>query len=249
MHTAKKHKARIIPIDSEQSAIFQCLEGQNRKELKKVYLTASGGALLNTPKKQFKTLSVKHILAHPRWKMGQKITVDSAMLMNKGFEILEAKHLFGLDIKDIEVVVHPEAIIHSMVEYKDGSIIAQLGITDMRIPIQYAMTYPERWESGLKPLNFFALKQLTFQRPDVKKFPALSLAIYAGKRGGSLPAVLNAADEEAVEAFLKGKINFFEIYNIVEKVVQKHKIVKILNLKSILAADQWARDEVKGILC
>jgi len=154
MSEAKRYKATIIPIDSEQSAIFQCLEGKNRSELKKVHLTASGGALLNVPQSRFAKLSVRDILNHPRWKMGKKITVDSAMLMNKGFEIIEAAALFQLDVDQIEVVIHPEAIIHSMAEFQDGSIIAQLGITDMRLPIQYALTYPERWDSGLKKMNF-----------------------------------------------------------------------------------------------
>jgi len=248
MQTAKKHKAKIIPIDSEQSAIFQCLEGQKRAELNKVYLTASGGALLNTPKSRFKDLSVQEILAHPRWKMGKKITVDSAMLMNKGFEIIEAMHLFNLGIKDVEVVVHPEAIIHSMVEFKDGSTIAQLGITDMRLPIQYAMTYPQRWTTGLKPLDFFELKQFTFQKPDFKRFPSLDLAIYAGAQGGTLPSVLNAADEEAVDAFLDKKINFPAIYKIVEKIVKRHKIVRNPKLKSILEADRWAREEARKVI-
>ena len=245
MRTAKKYEAKIVPIDSEQSAIFQCLDGNNRKELNKVYLTASGGSLLNTPQSEFKNISVQKILAHPRWKMGKKITVDSAMLMNKGFEIIEAMHLFNLDVNDIEVVVHPEAIIHSMVEFKDGSIIAQLGITDMRLPIQYAMTYPERWQTGLKSMNFFQLQKLTFQKPNMKKFPSLALAIYAGKQGGTLPSVLNAADEEAVEAFLNHKINFLSIHKIVEKIVKTHTIVKNPKLQSILDADQWAREEAR----
>jgi len=248
MRTAKKYKARIIPIDSEQSAIFQCLEGQNRKDLNKVYLTASGGALLNIPEAKFKNLTVEQILNHPRWKMGQKITVDSALLMNKGFEVIEAKHLFNLDIDDIEVVVHPEAMIHSMVEYKDGSILAQLSITDMRLPIQYALTYPQRWTTGLKSMDFFKLKQLTFQKPNVKKFPSLALAIHAGKMGGTLPSVLNAADEEAVDAFLNRKINFPFIYKSVEKIVQKHKIVKNPDLESILEADHWAREEARKVI-
>ncbi len=248
MRTAKKYKAKIVPIDSEQSAIFQCLEGQNRAELNKVYLTASGGALLNVSGSKFKDISVQKILAHPRWKMGRKITVDSALLMNKGFEIIEAMHLFNLDIDAIEVVVHPEAIIHSMVEFKDGSIIAQLGVTDMKLPIQYAMTYPERWTTGLKSMNFFQLKQLTFQKPDMNKFPSLALAIYVGKKRGTLPSVLNAADEVAVEAFLNKKINFPSIYKIVEKIVKTHTIVKNPKIKSILEADQWAREEARKVI-
>ena len=208
MQEARKHEARIIPVDSEQSAIFQCLEGQKREQLKKIYLTASGGALNNVPQTKFDQLSVKQILDHPRWKMGKKITVDSATLMNKGFEVIEATRLFGLRVEDIEVVIHPEAIIHSMVGFKDGSILAQLGVTDMRLPIQYALTYPDRWESGLAQIDFAQLGTLTFKKPDFKKFPALALAFDVARRGGTLPAVLNAADEEAVEAFLNGQLKF-----------------------------------------
>jgi len=248
MREAKRHKATIIPIDSEQSAIFQCLEGKNGDDLKKVFLTASGGALFNVPKSQFDNLSVRQILNHPRWKMGKKITVDSAMLMNKGFEVIEAMALFQLDVSQIEVVVHPEAIIHSMVEFIDGSIIAQLSITDMRLPIQYALTYPQRLGSGLKGLDFFKLKRLTFHKPDLNKFPALSLALYTGRKGGTLPSVLNAADEVAVEAFLKKKIRFSDIYQVVERVVLKHKSTKRPTLKNILEADQWAREESKRII-
>lgn len=248
MREAKRHKATIIPIDSEQSAIFQCLEGRNRNELKRILLTASGGALLNVPRSRFDHLSVRQILDHPRWKMGKKITVDSATLMNKGFEVIEAKVLFGLDIRQIEVVVHPEAIIHSMAEFKDGSIIAQLSITDMRLPIQYALTYPQRLETGLRSTNFTELGQLSFRKPDHSKFPSLSLAIYVGRKGGTLPSVLNAADEVAVDAFLGNKIKFSNIYKVVEKVVRKHRVIIKPTLKKILEADQWAREETEGII-
>jgi 1-deoxy-D-xylulose-5-phosphate reductoisomerase len=248
MGEARKNKAHIIPIDSEQSAIFQCLDGRKRHELKKVYLTASGGALLDVPKAKFDQLSVKQILQHPRWKMGKKITVDSATLMNKGFEVIEAKHLFDLDVDSIQVVVHPEAIIHSMIEFNDGSVLAQLGITDMRLPIQYALTYPQRLNSGLKGMDFFQLKRLTFRKPDFNKFPSLSLAIYAGRKGGTLPSVLNAADEEAVEALLKGRIIFSELYKVIEKVVMKHKIIKNPNLTGIMEADRWAREHTRKVI-
>ncbi len=248
MREAKRYAARIIPIDSEQSAIFQCLQGQNRGTLKKVYLTASGGPLLNVPVKDFAKISVDQILAHPRWRMGAKITVDSAMLMNKGFEVIEAMRLFQLNVEDIQVLIHPEAIIHSMVEFQDASVIAQLGVPDMRLPIQYALTYPDRWPSGLPSVNFFQLGSLTFQRPDVKKFPALGLAVEAGRRGGTVPAVLNAADEEAVEAFLKHKITFPDIYRVVEKVLRKHTMHKSPDISRILRADQWAREEARRIM-
>lgn len=248
MAEARKNKARIIPIDSEQSAIFQCLEGERRQELKCVHLTASGGALREVPASKFDRLTVKQILDHPRWKMGAKITVDSASLMNKGFEVIEAQKLFGLKADEIKVLIHPEAIIHSMVEFNDGSVIAQLAVTDMRLPIQYALTYPERLDTGLKGLDFFALRVLNFEKPDLKKFPSLSLALHVARRGGTLPCVLNAADEEAVEAFLKGRIKFTKIYEVVERVVLKHKIVGKPDLNVILGADLWARAEARKYL-
>ncbi len=248
MAEAKKYKARIIPIDSEQSAIFQCLEGESRQELKCVHLTASGGALREVPVSKFDRLTVKQILDHPRWKMGAKITVDSATLMNKGFEVIEAQRLFGLKADDIKVLIHPEAIIHSMVEFNDGSVIAQLGVTDMRLPIQYALTYPERLATGLKDLDFCTLKCLNFEKPDLQKFPSLALALHVARQGGTLPCVLSAADEEAVEAFLKGTIKFTRIYKVVEQVVLKHKIVRNPNLKSILEADLWSRAEAREYL-
>ncbi len=247
MAEARRYNANIIPIDSEQSAIFQCLNGSNRCELKKVYLTASGGRLFKTPKEKFDRLSRKEILKHPRWKMGKKITVDSATLMNKGFEVIEARHLFSLNVNQIEVVIHPQAVIHSMVEFIDGSVMAQMGIADMRIPIQYALTYPKRWGSPLKPINFFQLKNLTFLKPDYNKFPSLALAIQVAQEGGTLPSVLNAADEEAVESFLKGEIIFTKIYETVERVVRKHRTIANPSLKEILEADQWAREEAKRI--
>jgi 1-deoxy-D-xylulose-5-phosphate reductoisomerase len=247
MDEARKHKARIIPIDSEQSAIFQCLEGQKPKPVA-VHLTASGGPLRTVSSKDFKRISIKDILRHPRWKMGPKITVDSATMMNKGFEVIEAKHLFGLRYDQIKVLVHPEAIIHSMVEFADGSLLAQLGQTDMRLPIQYALTYPERLPTGLRRLDLAQLGALHFEGPDLKKFPALSLAFEAARLSGSMPAVLNAADEEAVEAFLKGKIGFLSIYKVVEKVVLRHKIVKDPSLQDILEADQWARQEALELM-
>ncbi len=248
MSEAKKYEAQIIPIDSEQSAIFQCLKAREGNDIKKIHLTASGGALLDVDEDKFDQLRVAEILKHPRWKMGAKITVDSAMLMNKGFEVIEAQRLFDLKISDIEVVVHPEAIIHSMVEFCDGSILAQLGITDMRIPIQYALSYPHRLSTGLKGLDFVKLKSLTFQKPNLKKFPSLSLAFHVAKKGGTLPSVLNGSDEVAVDAYLEGKIKFTKIYKIVEKIVKKHKIVKNPSLKDINNADQWSREEAQALI-
>jgi 1-deoxy-D-xylulose-5-phosphate reductoisomerase len=193
-------------------------------------------------------MSPKDILRHPRWKMGPKITVDSATLMNKGFEVIEARHLFNLRCDQIKVLVHPEAIIHSMVEFADGSLLAQLGVTDMRLPIQYALTYPERLPTGLKNLDLAELGSLNFETPDLKRFPCLGLAYEAAQKAGTLPAVLNAADEEAVEAFLKNKIGFLDIYKVVEKVVSRHTIVTSPSLQAILQADQWAREEAQHIL-
>lgn len=249
MAQAKRNNATIIPVDSEQSAIFQCLKAGRREELKKVYLTASGGPLYQTPKKDFDRMSIGRILKHPRWKMGRKITVDSATLMNKGLEIIEAKWLFGLDVaKEIEVLIHPQAVIHSMVEFKDGSVLAQLGITDMRLPIQYALSYPERWANGLPGMDFLGVKSLTFEKPDFKKFPALKLCTMAGIKGGTLPCVLNAANEVAVEAFLKEKIKFSKIYQIVEKIVLRHQSNHNPALAEICKADAWARAEAERLI-
>lgn len=246
INAAKECGAVIIPVDSEQSAIFQCLEGQRREDLKKIYLTASGGALRNVAAEKFNQLTVDEILSHPRWDMGPKITVDSATMMNKGFEIIEAQRLFGLSVDEIEVVVHPEAIIHSMVCFKDGSIIAQLGETDMRIPIQYALTHPERWESPLKKdLDFYELGSLNFEKPNFKKFPSLRLALDVAREGGTLPSVLNAADEVAVEAFLNKKICFTDIYRVVDSVIQQHKNSEADSVETILCADNWARTKAE----
>ncbi|MDP8264591.1 MAG: 1-deoxy-D-xylulose-5-phosphate reductoisomerase [Candidatus Aceula lacicola] len=245
MKEARKHKATVIPVDSEQSAIFQCLEGRDKSELKKVYLTASGGSLKNINQARFDKMTVNQILSHPRWSMGKKITVDSATLMNKGLEVIEAMRLFDLPAEKIEVIIHPESIIHSMVEFTDGAIIAQLGVTDMRIPIQYAMTYPKRMETGLAPLDFVKQKFLTFQRPDFKKFPSLKLCYDVARKSGSLPSVLNAANEEVVDAFLKKEIKFSQMYKIVQKVVRRHKTIKNPNLRMILESDRWAREQTR----
>ncbi len=248
METTKKYGATIIPIDSEQSAIFQCLEGRNRSGLKKILLTASGGPLNRMAKSKFPRLSVQQILKHPRWKMGKKITVDSATLINKGFEVIEAKMLFGLGTEQIEVVIHPEALIHSMTEFQDGSILAQLGVTDMRLPIQYALTYPDRLDSGLPVMDFGRVRQLTFETPDERRFPCLGLAFFCARQGGTLPCVLNAADEIAVNAFLQGTMDFTDIYTVVEKVVNKHRNRLNPQLKDILAADTWARQAARNLI-
>jgi len=242
---AKKAQAVIIPVDSEQSAIFQCLEGSRREDLDKVFLTASGGSLRETPVEKFDDLTVEDILAHPRWKMGRKITVDSATMINKGFEIIEAIRLFDLTPDQVEVVIHPEAIIHSMVGFKDGSVIAQLSETDMRIPIQYALTYPKRMDSGIKTADLCQLGQLNFHAPDWEKFPCLVLAMDAAREDGTCPCVLNAADEIAVEAFLAGRIKFSMMTQVIEKVMRTHQNIPDPTLEDILQTDQWAREQAR----
>jgi 1-deoxy-D-xylulose-5-phosphate reductoisomerase len=202
----------------------------------------------HVPVSCFDELSLEDVLNHPRWKMGRKITVDSATLMNKGFEVIEAARLFDLKVDDIEVVIHPEAVIHSMVCYKDGSLLAQLGIPDMQIPIQFALTYPERWATGFACIDFCQLAQLNFRKPDFEKFPCLALAIHVARQGGTLPAVLNAADEVAVQAFLDGGIPFTSIYKMVEKTIEQHRVKYHATLEDIREADSWAREVTKGLL-
>jgi len=248
MKKIKRFKRKIIPIDSEQSAIWQCLDGKDRSYLKKIYLTASGGPLRNLSKKELSRISVKKVLNHPRWEMGKKITVDSATLMNKGLELLETMYLFDVDYSCIEILIHPQAIIHSMVEFIDGSILAQLSLTDMRIPIQYALTYPKRFCGFLPALDFFKVKNLSFYKPDLDKFPCLELAYEAARRRGTLPAVLNAANEVAVEAFLNEKIKFHYIFRIIEKVICRHKNVAFPVLEDILMAHDWAKLEAQRLV-
>ena len=242
MRLAEQKKVKVKPVDSEQSAIWQCLDGQDKRKLKRIYLTASGGPFRNASLKDLKGISVSDALKHPRWKMGKKITVDSATLMNKGLELLEAMYLFGVAADKVDILIHPEAIIHSMVEFIDGVVMAQLSVTDMRIPIQYALTYPERLPCKSVPeVDFFKLKSLNFEKPDLKKFPCLGLAIRAAEAGGTMPCVLNAANEVAVEAFLKKEIDFVSIARVVEKVLERHKKVTVPGLDDIFGVDAWAR--------
>jgi 1-deoxy-D-xylulose-5-phosphate reductoisomerase len=243
MRLAEKRGVPIIPIDSEHSAIFQCLKGE-RKFLKRIYLTATGGPLLNVAKNRFDRLSRRFILKHPKWAMGRKISVDSATMMNKGLEIIEARWLFSVDESMIEVLVHPEAIVHSMVELADGTVFAQLGAPDMRLPIQYALTYPARFAGAAGKVNFSGLN-LSFKRPDPGKFPCLALAREALKKGGTYPAVLNASDEEAVRFYLEGRIKFSRIPYIIEKVIGRHKDIARgePSLGDICNAERWAREE------
>jgi 1-deoxy-D-xylulose-5-phosphate reductoisomerase len=245
---AKRKNVQIIPIDSEQSAIWQCLEGKDKTTLKKIYLTASGGPLREMDKKDLKYISLERVLRHPCWKMGKKTTVDSATLMNKGLELFETMYLFDVDISKIDVLIHPQAIIHSMVEFIDGSILAQLSITDMRVPIQYALSYPKRFRSFLKPLNFLEIESLTFSKPDLDKFPCLRLAYEAAKVAGTLPVVLNASNEVAVEAFLKKRINFFQIPKVIEKIMSLHKNITKPNLEEILHTHKWAKEKTEELI-
>jgi len=245
INAAKKRGIKILPLDSEHSAIFQCLRAEKTENVRRLILTASGGPFYKYKKNQLEKVTVEETLRHPTWQMGKKITVDSATLMNKGLEAIEASHLFGIDISRIDVLIHPQATVHSLVELVDGSILAQLGIADMRIPIQFALTYPKRYLSRLQGLKLEKIARLIFQKPNLKNFPCLSLALRAGRAGGTMPVVLNAADEIAVEAFLKRKIKLTDIPKIIESVMAEHKVNKRPSLKKILEIDQWTRNRTK----
>ncbi len=247
LNEAKKNKINIIPIDSEHNAIFQCLENIKSKFIQNIILTASGGPFLNLNKKMLKNVSPKQTINHPRWKMGAKISVDSATLMNKGFEVIEAKYLFNISFDRIKVLIHPESIVHGLVELIDGNFMAVLSRTDMRIPIQYALTYPEKKKGYLPSLDINSFKNLSFQEPDFEKFPCLSYAYQAGSIGKTMPAVLNAANETAVNSFLQNKIKFTDISRIIKIVIEKHDPVSNPRLEQILNADSWARKESKKL--
>ncbi len=249
MARAKQKQVEILPVDSEHCAIFQCLKSGKNKEVKKILLTASGGPFFGKGVSELRKLGVEQALAHPTWKMGAKITIDSATLMNKGFEVIEAVHLFGVDASQVEVVVHRESIIHSMVEYIDNSVIAQLSVPDMRLCAQYAVTYPERTEAVIEELDLFKLSKLTFARPDTETFALLSCAFDCIGKGGALPAVLNAANEVAVAEFLAGKIGFYTITEAVCEVVQKLGSAKdVHTLDGIIACDREARQLASEVL-
>jgi len=246
---AKKSGSKILPVDSEHCAVFQCLAGGGDiREIHKILLTASGGPFRTLERKRFSKITLKRALNHPTWRMGPKITIDSATLMNKGLEVIEAHYLFGAPYEKIDIVIHPESIIHSMVEYIDGSVLAQLGTTDMQIPIQYALTYPARAKAPVKRLDLAGIGRLHFEAPDREKFPCVDLAYAAGKKGGTTPAVLNAANEVAVALFLKGKISFIQIPKIIAKVLGKHRPLTNANLDGILNADRWAREEALSLV-
>ena len=241
MGEVRRSQVELLPVDSEHNAIFQAMEGHRREDLKRILLTASGGPFLNMPKEQLESVTPTQALAHPNWAMGPKISIDSATLMNKGLEVIEAKWLFDVPVEKIDVHVHPQSIVHSMVEYVDGSVIAQMGIPDMRIPIAYALAYPERLELDLPRLDFFTVQTLTFQEPDLNRFPCLKLAFAACKAGGTMPAVLNAANEVAVQAFLDNRIPFSGIPKLVNQAMEEHALDPAAELEAILEADVWAR--------
>ena len=242
MHEAKLHQAQILPVDSEHSAIWQCLQGEENKP-QRLFLTASGGPFYHYPQSQLSEVTAEQALQHPVWKMGKKVTIDSATLMNKGLEVIEAHWLFALPFDSIKILIHPQCIIHSIVEFADGSMKAQLSSPDMRLPIQYALSYPQRWpNSELPRLDWSKTQSLSFEPVDYDKFPCLKLALDAGKLGGTYPAVLCAADEVAVELFLNHDISFAEIARIVQKTLEQHQSIAQPSLEEILAADAWARE-------
>jgi 1-deoxy-D-xylulose-5-phosphate reductoisomerase len=244
---AAQNKARILPVDSEPSAIWQCLEGETQKPARLI-LTASGGPFRHLSAAQLERVTAKQALKHPSWRMGPKVTIDSATLMNKGLEIIEAHWLFEMPFENITVLVHPQSIIHSMVEFEDGSVKAQLGYPDMRLPVQYALTYPERLPNPRLPrLDWDSLSNLSFEPPDLTRFPCLKLATEAGRRGGTYPAVLCAVDEVAVEFFLAGKISFTGITRLVEQTLAQHQAVAQPSLEEIMAATDWAREKVRQL--
>ena len=241
---AKEREVSILPVDSEHSAIFQCLQGEDVGSIRRLLLTASGGPFLGRDRSALDRVTVEEALAHPNWSMGKKVSIDSATLMNKGLEVIEAHWFFGIEPERIEVVIHPQSIVHSMVEFVDGSIKAQLGVPDMRVPISYALTYPERWSGGYGWLDFAQTTNLGFSPPDMEKWPALRLAYEALEMGGTAPAVLNAADEVAVDLFLTGQIGFLQIPWIIAEALERHEVVSNPGLDGILRADGWTREIV-----
>jgi 1-deoxy-D-xylulose-5-phosphate reductoisomerase len=245
---ARENGTNILPVDSEHNAIFQCLEGKDSLDVRRIILTASGGPFRETPRKDFDSITPEQALKHPTWNMGPKITIDSATLFNKGLEMIEAHWLFGVEMERVEVVIHPQSIVHSMVEFADGSTLAQLSYSNMCFPIQYAVTWPDRVANTLPPLDFSKLSRLEFFTPRYEDFPALNLARRAGETGGTLPAVMNAANEVAVARFLDRQVRFPDIWQIVEEVMNRHTSVAHPDLDAILQADQWARKEARDML-
>jgi len=248
MAEARKRGVSILPIDSEHNAILQSLKGHMKEDLKRVILTASGGPFRDMSLDEMGEVTAAQALRHPNWSMGPKITIDSATMMNKGLEVIEAKWLFDLQMDQIDILIHPQSILHSMVEYKDGSIIGQMGIPDMTIPISYALSYPRHIRNGLTPLDLEKVGNLSFKRPDMKQFKCLDLALKAATTGGSMPAVLNGANEIAVDAFLKGMIGFLDIPDLIEKTMGAHTHSPVETIEAVIAADRWARETAKAQL-
>jgi 1-deoxy-D-xylulose-5-phosphate reductoisomerase len=248
MTAAREHDVQVLPVDSEHNAIFQCLEGHSSEQVRRIILTASGGPFREWKAEDLENVTPEQALKHPTWNMGSKITIDSATLFNKGLEMIEARWLFDVEMARVDVVVHPQSIIHSMVEFVDNSVLAQMSATDMCFPIQYAVTWPHRVPNRLVPLDFAKLSQLTFEAPRTKDFPALELARWAGIEGGTLPAVLNAANEVMVDAFLKRKCRFPEIWRTVGKVMEQHRRKGDASLEEIIEADLWAREAAQALL-
>jgi 1-deoxy-D-xylulose-5-phosphate reductoisomerase len=248
MEAVARQGVKLYPVDSEHSAIFQSLEGHRRSDVRRLILTASGGPFRNRPLSELGRVTPEDALAHPNWSMGRKISIDSATMMNKGLEIIEACWLFDLPPEKVAVHIHPQSIVHSMVEYIDGAVIAQLGIPDMKTPIAYALSYPDRLPLDLPPLDLCALKTLTFEEPDQEKFPCLALAYRAARTGGTAPAVLNAANEVAVEAFLLGRIGFLDIAAVIRRVLDRHSPLELEHIDTALRADRWGRQEARLVI-
>jgi len=248
MTAVKKNGVSLVPIDSEHSAVLQSLQGQTKEDLRRVILTASGGPFRDASMEQMTTITPAQALNHPNWHMGPKISIDSATMMNKGLETIEAKWLFDLEMAQIGILIHPQSVVHSMVEYKDGSVIAQLGIPDMMIPISYALSFPHHLKNSLSTLRLEEIGMLNFEKPDMKKFPCLELAFRAAKIGSSMPAVLNAANEIAVESFLDGKIAFLDIPELIDKSMEAHQPHHVKTIEMVMAADRWARKTARGLL-
>ena len=249
MEKARAGGSNILPVDSEHSAIFQCLLGQRRQDVKRIILTASGGPFLNCRTEELVNVTPAQALNHPNWRMGRKISVDSATMMNKGLEVIEARWLFDIDFANIHVYIHPQSVVHSLVEYRDGCILAQLGTPDMKVPIAYALSFPERLAAREAGLDLLAMKNWEFRAPDFDKYPSIQLAYQAGKQGGTMPAVLNGANELAVEAFLEGKIRFPQIARMVEETLSRHSVKEGNHtIEGILAADNWARETCRELI-
>ncbi|MFN4788254.1 MAG: 1-deoxy-D-xylulose-5-phosphate reductoisomerase [Pseudanabaena sp.] len=240
----KKHGVKLLPADSEHSAIFQCLQGVPEGGLRRIILTASGGAFRDRPTKELASVTVADALKHPNWAMGKKITIDSATLMNKGLEVIEAHYLFGVDYDKIEIVIHPQSIIHSLIELEDTSVLAQLGLPDMRLPLLYSLSYPDRIPTQWERLDLVKCGTLTFRAPDHQKYPCMDLAYAAGRAGGTMPAVLNAANEQVVELFLQERVRYVQIADLIKHVCDRHNLISKPELEDILEADKWARNEV-----